>query len=46
MYAVYHRHEKENKMRDVIRKRNVAIEEKIRNERKVKTRVNGAYFFI
>ena len=32
MYAVYNRHEKENKIKDIIRKRNVVIQEKIRNQ--------------
>ena len=32
MYAVYNRREKENKMLDAIRKRNVTIRKKIKNE--------------
>ena len=36
MYAVYNRREKENKIRDAIRKRHVVLREKIRNERKDK----------
>ena len=40
MYIVYNRREKENKMRGAIRKRNLTTREKIRNEKKVKTRVS------
>ena len=40
---LYNRREKENKMREAIRKRNVAIRQKIRNERNVKRECVNKY---